>query len=257
MSGIALQLYTMRDPAKKDLPGMLKRVHDMGWRYVQWSGMPELPAEDIRKYLDDAGLKCIAAHCGMEPFETDFGAQVRFWKTVGCKDVAPGGMMNDCSGSLEAWLRGAGRLDAIGARLAQEGMRLSYHNHDHEFEKFPGDDRCKLDVLYAATGFSHLYAELDLAWVFIGKADPAAYLLKYTGRCPVIHAKDCTGPRDEKNRAVFVPLGQGVLDWPAIFAAGKEAGVEWWVYEQDSVRGELWDEVQQSYEFLSKNIATE
>ena len=58
---MALQLYTLRDPAKKDLTGTLKKVREMGWEYVQWSGMPNLPAEKIRAELDAAGLKATVA----------------------------------------------------------------------------------------------------------------------------------------------------------------------------------------------------
>ena len=61
-AGIALQLYTVRDLAKRDLEGTLKKAADMGWRYVQWSGMPVLPADKIRAALDKAGLTCIACH---------------------------------------------------------------------------------------------------------------------------------------------------------------------------------------------------
>ena len=87
-SAMALQLYTMRDPAKKDLPGTLKKLREIGWEYVQWSGMPSLPAEKIRKELDAAGLKAIAAHCSVESFETDFDNSVKFWKTVGSRFCA-------------------------------------------------------------------------------------------------------------------------------------------------------------------------
>ena len=139
--GIALQLYTLRVPAKDDLAGTLKKVREMGWEYVQWSGMPDLPAQGIRDALDAAGLKAISAHIGIEGFEQDFEGQVAFWKTVGNTDVAPGGMMGDCKDSLEAWKRGAVRLDAVGAKLREAGMRLSYHNHDSELGKFDGDDR--------------------------------------------------------------------------------------------------------------------
>jgi len=97
---MALQLYTLRDPAKKDLADTLKKVRAMGWKYVQWSGMPELPADRIRGALDDAGLQAIAAHVAIEPFEKDFAGNVKFWQTVGVKDVAPGGMMNDCKADL-------------------------------------------------------------------------------------------------------------------------------------------------------------
>ena len=49
-----------------------------------------------------------------------------------------------------------------------------------------------------------------------------------------------------------MPLGQGQVPWKDIFAAGKEAGIEWYIYEQDNGKGELWDYVKTSYDFLSK-----
>ena len=77
MGGIALQLYTMREPARQDLAGTLKRVRDIGWEYVQWSGMPPLPARTIRDALDAARLKAVAAHCKIESFEEDFDGDKR------------------------------------------------------------------------------------------------------------------------------------------------------------------------------------
>ena len=251
--GIALQMYTLREPAKKDLPGTLKKVRDMGWEYVQWSGMPDLPADEIRKALDDADLKAIASHCGLQGFEDDFEKEVAFWKTVGNADVAPGGMMSDCRKDLEAWLRGAARLDAVASRLKEVGMRLSYHNHDWEFETFDGDERAKIDILMDVT--TDLCADLDLAWVFLSGADPAAYIKKFKNRCPMIHAKDCLEKRLLGRRAQFMPLGQGVLDWDAIFEAGKEAGVEWYIYEQDNADKDIFECAQESFDFLKTSFS--
>jgi sugar phosphate isomerase/epimerase len=250
---MALQLYTLRDPAKKDLADTLKKAREMGWEYVQWSGMPNLPAEKIRAALDTAGLKAIAAHVGIETFEQDFDANVKFWKTVGNKDLAPGGMMSDCKADLEGWLKGAQRLDALGAKLRAAGFRLSYHNHNFEFGKFPGDDRRKIDILMQATKPENLCAELDLAWVLVGGADPAAYIRKYKGRCPTVHAKDVVLAKNGKKQH-FTPLGQGEQNWPEIFAAGDEAGIEWYIYEQDSGEGSPFDFAHASYEFLAKQM---
>jgi sugar phosphate isomerase/epimerase len=251
--GIALQLYTLRDQAKKDLTDTLKKVREMGWEYVQWSGMPKLPAEKIRAELDAAGLKAIAAHTGMEPFEKNFDSKVEFWKTVGIKDIAPGSMMEDCKSDLKAWLEGARRLDALGAKFRAAGLRLSYHNHDFELKKFPGDERRKLDILMESTSAQNLCAEFDLAWLRVGGVDPAAYIRKYKGRCPVVHAKDVV--RASKGKPMqFKPLGQGELSWPEIFAAGDEAGIEWYIYEQDSGEGSPFDYARASYEFLSKHV---
>lgn len=248
---IALQLYTLREPAKKDLAGTLKKARDMGWEYVQWSGMPNLEADKIREALDAAGLKAVAAHVSIEPFEKDFEKNVQFWKTVGISDLAPGGMMNDCKNSLEGWLKGSRRLDELGARLLKAGLRLSYHNHSFEFEKFPGDPRFKLDILLETTKPENLKAELDLAWILNAGVDPAAYIRKYKGRCPVVHVKD--GIRANKGFQ-FKPLGQGQINWKEVFAAGEEAGVEWYIYEQDGGEGSPFDYARTSLEFLKKNI---
>ena len=248
----AIILYTVREPAKEDLAGTLKRVREIGFEYVQWSGMPAMEADVARAALDAAGLKAIAAHCGVEPFEKDFDAQVAFWKTVGATDVAPGGMMGDCKETHDDWVSGAVRLEALALKLRDVGMRLSYHNHASEFEKYPGDEKCKLDLLYQEA--PHLCAELDLAWVYHGGADPATYLKRYAGRCPVIHVKDLKAEKNEEGRPIFTPLGQGVLEWEGILSAVQEAGVEWCVYEQDSCEGDIFDAVAASYDFLSRKL---
>ena len=248
-AGRALQLYTVREAAKKDLAGTLQKCADMGWRYVQWSGMPDLPADQIRAALDKAGLKCIACHTSIESFEKNFDEAVAFWKTVGNKNVGPGGMMKDCTKDLDAWLRGCKRLDALGAKLRGVGMQLSFHNHWMEFEKFPNDPRTKHQILMDSTKPKNLCAEIDIAWAFVAGVDVPAYLRQLKGRIKDVHAKDVIV--DGKKRTL-VALGQGQVPWQDVFAAGKEAGIEWYVYEQDNGKGELWDYVKTSYDFLSK-----
>ncbi len=248
-AGMALQLFTVRDLAKKDLDGTLKKMADMGWRYVQWSAMPVLPADKIRAALDKAGLKCIACHTTIESFEKDFKGQVAFWKTVGNKDVAPGGMMKDCTANLEAWLRGAKRLDELGAKLRDVGMRLSMHNHMLEFDKFPNDPRTKHQILMDATKPENLCAELDIGWAAAAGVDVPAYIRKLSGRIKVVHAKDMI--LDGKKHTITA-MGKGSLKWNEIFAAGKDAGIEWYTYEQDSGQGPVLDFVKTSYDYLSK-----
>ncbi len=248
-AGMALQLYTVRDPAKKDLQGTLNKAAEMGWRYVQWSGMPNLKADKIRAALDKAGLKCIACHTSIESFEKDFDGTVAFWKTVGNKDVAPGGMMKDCTANLKVWLEGAKRLDELGAKLREVGMRLSFHNHTVEFGKFPDDPRTKHQILMDATRPENLCAELDIAWAKAAGVDAPAYIRKLAGRIKVVHAKDVIV---EGKKHTLTALGKGSVNWNEVFASGKAAGIEWYAYEQDNGQGPLWDYVKQSYDFLSK-----
>ena len=51
----------------------------------------------------------------------------------------------------------------------------------------------------------------------------------------MLHMKD-RAPGSEPHDA---PAGEGVLDFPAIVAAGREAGVDWYIVEQDQPADEL------------------
>jgi sugar phosphate isomerase/epimerase len=135
--------------------------------------------------------------------------------------------------------------------MTMKNGNLSRREALAEFEKFPDDPRCKLEILLDATRPENLYAELDTAWAFHAGVDPAAFLRKHKGRCPVIHVKDIA-KTTPGGKAQLKTLGQGDLHWKDIFAAGRESGVEWYVYEQDSGEGSPFDFARASYEFLSK-----
>lgn len=134
-----------------------------------------------------------------------------------------------------------------------EGIQLLYHNHDFEFVKLSG--LYGLDFLYEAVPADVLATELDTCWVKVAGEDPAAYIRKYAGRCPVVHLKDFIGVK--KEGAVlyaliqadgsddvkveteqepdfdFRPVGYGKQDIPGIIKAGLESGAQWFIVEQD------------------------
>lgn len=248
---VAIILYTVREPAQTDWRDALKRVRDCGFQCVQWSGMPALPADEIRQGLMDANLLAIAAHCPIEPWLESFDEQLEFWQALTVPDVAPGGMAEDCRDSREAFLAEAERLDTLGGTLRDRGMRLSYHNHAWEFDWFPGDDQTKFDLLYQCTREENLKVELDVAWAQSAGEDPAALLRRYSGRCPLVHAKDFVWNR-AGDAPMFVPLGEGIVEWDDVFAAARDAGTEWVIYEQDTHKGDLWENVRASYRFLER-----
>lgn len=251
---IALQLYTLREPAATRLAWTLNRVRDLGFDTVQWSGMPDLSGEEIRGFLDNARLQAVAGHCAVESFERDYDDALRHWRHIGVEHLAPGGMMTDCRDSHASWLLGAARLDALGGRLLADGVTLSYHNHDFELGRFDIDADSKLELLYRYASPAHLKAELDVAWLAIAGVDPAHWLDKYAGRCPIIHVKDTLLRERQETGPVFTALGDGNLDWDNIMEAACNAGVEWLVYEQDNTRGDIWDDARRSRKFLEQYL---
>src|SRR5437763_10269785 len=53
---VGLQLYSLRDQCKTDLPGMLAAVSKIGDQGVEFAGYHGRSAKDLRKLLDDNGL---------------------------------------------------------------------------------------------------------------------------------------------------------------------------------------------------------
>ena len=39
-----------------------------------------------------------------------------------------------------------------------------------------------------------------------------------------------------------------------VLGPGEDAGVEWWIYEQDTCKGDVWDSVATSYAFLASRF---
>jgi len=62
---MGLQLYSVRSECARDLPGTLKAVAKMGYDGVEFAGYYGYSAQDIRKLLDDFGLKCCGTHTSL------------------------------------------------------------------------------------------------------------------------------------------------------------------------------------------------
>ena len=135
----------------------------------------------------------------------------------------------------------------LGAVANKLGMTLLYHNHDFEFMKLDG--KYALDILYDEVSADLLQTELDMCWVNVGGENPVEYLLKYSGRSPVVHLKDFAGDKSDDmyeligiekkapkrpSNFEFRPVGSGKQDFPAILKAAEQAGSSWVVVEQDN-----------------------
>jgi sugar phosphate isomerase/epimerase len=99
------------------------------------------------------------------------------------------------------------------------------------------DGSTMLDQLAAATDPTLVGLELDLYWARFGGGDPRALIQRYAGRVPLLHIKDMSA--DEPRRDV--PVGDGILPWPRLLTAGRAAGAEWYIIEQDNPQQPLAD----------------
>lgn len=243
---IAVQVYSVRGDASRNLYGTLKKIKAMGYDGVEFAGLYGHTAAEIKEMCADIGLTPISAHVPYVDMVADPEGVLGTYAEIGVKYVAVPYLTPEHRPGTDAFPEVIKNIAMLGEVAKKLGITLLYHNHDFEFIKLDG--KYALDILYEEVPADLLKTELDVCWVNVGGEIPADYIRKYTGRCPVVHCKDFYGEKSEDmyeligidNKAPkrpgnfeFRPVGSGLNDFPAIVAAAKDAGSEWLIVEQD------------------------
>ena len=217
---IALQLYTVRRLAAIDLPGTLHSVAAAGYRAVELAGLPATSPGELSRLLVSAGLRVVAAHEGIEGLREDADAVADRLAAVACPRLIVPWMPEDDRQSADDVRRFAAELGGYARTLDRRDIRLGYHNHAFEFA--PLDGTTAWDVLLAELP-PDVEIELDVYWAALGGRDPVAEIGATADRVRLLHMKD----RHD------APPGEGILPFERIVEAGRAAGVEWYIVEQD------------------------
>lgn len=229
-TALAAQLYTLRNFTQTlpDIARTFQRLRQLGYEAVQLSALGVWDVPELARILTDSGLECASTHLGWDRFANDLDRLIDEHRALGCKHPAIGGMPQPYH-SAEGIVRFAREAEAVGKKLAPAGMDFSYHNHNFELTR--AGKKTWLDLLYENSDGRYLKAEIDTYWIQAGGGDPAAWIAKVAGRMPVLHLKDMVYGPDGKVR--MAEIGEGNLNWTAILAAAKRAGVQWYCIEQD------------------------
>ena len=224
----ALQLYTVRNALKKDFWGTLKKVKEVGYEAVQLDGFIPYPGPQIRDVLQDNILKVVGMHVfDFRLLKENLKEYINLCKMLDTQYIVLAVAPEEYRYTLNGWEELSNILNEIGKKCREENILLGYHNHSFEFiMKF--DEKHVLDILLEKSDPSNLFVELDTYWIKDAGENPAAYIRKYSGRCPLLHIKDMT---PEKG---FAEIGNGILDWKEIFHAAEKSNVEWCIVEQDA-----------------------
>ncbi len=245
---IAIQLYSVRDDMEKDFEGTIKKVKELGYEGVEFAGLFGKTGVEVKAICDEIGVIPVSAHVPYYDMLENPEAVLKDYKDMGCKYVAVPYLTEECRPGTDGWSATVDGIRKIGEAAKKMGIQLLYHNHDFEFLKIDGE--YALDILYNTIPADLLATEVDTCWVNVGGENPAEYVLKYTGRAPVVHLKDFSGSKGNgplykligieeeetakaENTFEFRPVGYGKQDFPAIIAASEKAGAEWVVVEQD------------------------
>ena len=224
---IALQLYSVRTEFEKDLPGTLSAVAKMGYQGVEFAGYYDRTAKELRKMLDDLGLKCCGTHIGLDTLlGNSLAKTIEFNHTLGNKNLIVPALPEERITSRKGWLEMAKTFNELADKVKPHGMRVGYHNHTIEFK--PMDGELPWDTFFGNTR-KEVIMQFDTGNAMEGGGDPIPFLKRYPGRAITIHVKEYSA----KNPKALV--GEGDINWKDVFKLCETiGGTEWYIVEYES-----------------------
>lgn len=229
---VGVQMFSVRDDAEKDFAGTMKKIKEIGYDGIELAGLYGQSPEEIKAAIEDAGLIAISAHIPFQELVSDMEGTVRQYEEIGVKFIAIPYLLEEDRPGTSKFEGNVKLFEEIGKVCKAHGIQAMYHNHDFEFKKME-DGRYALDYIYDTVPADVLKTELDVCWVKVSGEDPASYLKKYSGRCPIVHLKDFHKENATDRVFEFRPVGYGDQNFPPILDAALEVGAQWVIVEQD------------------------
>lgn len=239
---IAVQLYSVREAAAKDLVGVLEQIAAIGYAGVELAGLHGNEPGKVRKILDELGMVVSSAHVPLATPES-INEVVETAGALGYKSVITG-KGPETFKSLDLVKAAAEECASAAELLKSHGLQLVYHNHWWEMDRLDG--RSGLDILLELA--ADLKVQIDVYWASnFGVVDVPALVGKYAGRLPIIHLKDGPLLKGRPQTAV----GSGKMDIPACVEATDPNVLEWLVVELDDCATDMMEAVRESHRYLT------
>lgn len=236
-SRYGLEIYSLREEMKKDVPAALAMIKQMGINEVEIPGYYNLTPAQFKAALQKAGLQPTSILFDYSRYKTDLPGIIKEAKSFGITSVGFAWMPHD-KFDKDAAVKAAAFMNETGARLRAAGLHFFYHPHGYEF--VPSEEGTLFDYIVQHTRKENISFQLDVFWAARGGADAALLLNKYPGRFSSLHIKDLqwgaatsdyTGAAPD---STSVAAGEGQVSWPEVLRAAVKAGVQRYYIEDEA-----------------------
>ena len=229
-----LELYSVRNELKKDPEGTVRAIAQMGYQcvefYAPYFDWTEAQAKQMRKLLDDLGIRCFSTHNDSTYLSPEKISRARDLNLILDSKYVVMASSNPKPG-LDGWKAVAEALNAASDYLESSGLKAGYHNHQLEFT--PIENQRPIEILAKNTK-SSVMLQLDVGTCVEAGSDPVAWIRANPGRIRSLHLKDWS-PEPAKGYSVL--FGEGAAPWKNIFEAAESGGgVEYYLIEQEGSR---------------------
>lgn len=241
---IGLQLYTVRDLFAKDPAGTLEKVAGIGYREVEFGGggYDAMDPAMLRSTMDRLGLRAPSVHIGYDALLGQFDRSVAMAKTLGADTVVLP-YMTDEHRTEAGWEAALPNFNRFAEGLKKAGLGFAYHNHDFEFTR-QSRGTSLYERLLAVTDPALVKIELDLFWTIKAGADAGALIDRLGTRLYAYHVKDMRADGS------MTAVGQGTIDFAALFKRPGSAGVRHFYVENDQAPAPYLPDITTSFQTL-------
>jgi sugar phosphate isomerase/epimerase len=225
---LGMQLYSARKfPPFEDAMAIIAGA---GYANVETFGAFYDDVEAARSLFDRYGVSVKSGHFDLDMALNDFDRVVGVARRLGMEFVIAPYLAKEQRPVDRAGWRALGEtLATLSRKLAAEGLRFAWHNHDFEFQSLP-DGSHPIDHILG----DELLWEADLAWVARGGADPGSWIERYRGRIPIVHVKDIARAGEKADEDGWADVGAGVLPWAELWTQCVRAGARIMIAEHDN-----------------------
>ena len=244
LKAIGLQLYTIREIFSKDPVGTLGKVAQIGYREVEFGGggYDGMDHAMLRRTMDKLGLTAPSVHIGYDALLKQFDQSVTMAKTLGATTVVLPYMTAEHRNEA-GWAAALPNFNRFATDLKKAGLGFAYHNHDFEFTIKPGGVSL-YERLLKETDPALVKLELDLYWALHAGENLTTLIERLSTRLYAYHVKDMRPDRS------MTAVGQGTIDFGALFKLKGSAGVRHFYVENDEAPAPYLPDITTSFRTL-------
>jgi sugar phosphate isomerase/epimerase len=243
---VGIQLYTLRDDARRDLERTLGDIAQAGYKDVEMlSSMNNfgMPPKQLRAILDRDGLRAPSTHLSGASFD-DLDRQIDTAKILGHEYLVLASLPTD-KPTLDDYRHWADRLNELGRRALPSGIRVAFHDESIDFKKIDGV--VPYDLLAERTDPAYVRLQLDAGNLAQAGGDPFDYLKRYGSRYWLFHIKDVPALGADHD----TDLGKGIIDFKRLLAGIDHIDDKFLYVEQESYPGTPLESARRDYAYLS------
>ena len=237
---IGLQLYSLRNEFKKDVPGTFAKIKEWGITNIEDGndGTQGYTFQEYKALLAKNNLDIVSVSAPFSELQKTPKTVLQRAKDYGAKYVFCFWIPhNGAILTLEDTQKALDVFNKAGEIFEREGVTLAYHPHGYEFGPYRG--ATLMD--HMINNSEHFDFEMDVYWFAHPGEDPIEWLHRYPEEFKLMHLKDCKkgvegnkiGKSDVETNVV---LGTGQIDIAAVVAEAKKMGLEYLFIEDESSR---------------------